>query len=168
MIYKRRIRWWCPSWHSINICTAVHYSLCITIQTCYYRYASCHMADTANSWTSVQPKYHLIQREMKPNVLTSCPVVYNCNCQMNLSGCHVTGGADRIVPGFQEWQLSQEESCWDLSRGKLLQHLQDVRAVVKLPFIVFFCALKAKSHHDNVSRSFTLRSGEQGYLKCHL
>lgn len=70
---------------------------------------------------------------------------------MNLCGCHVTGGADGIVPGLQKRQLSQQESCRDLSRRKLLQDLQDVRAVVKLPFIVFFRALKAKGHHHNVT-----------------
>lgn len=72
---------------------------------------------------------------------------------MNLSGCHVTGGADRIIPGLQQWQLGQQESCGDLSRGELLQDLQDVRAVVKLPFIVFFGALKARGYHHNVTSS---------------
>lgn len=83
---------------------------------------------------------------------------------MDLSGRHVAGGADGIVPGLQERQLRQQESRGDLGRGKLLQDLQDVRAVVKLPLIVFFRALKAKGHHRNV----TISSGVQGYLKCHV
>lgn len=56
---------------------------------------------------------------------------------MDLRGGAVPGGADGVVPGFQDRELGEQEAGRYPQGRELLQHLKECRTVGKLPLVVF-------------------------------
>ena len=155
------------SWHSMNICTAVYYSACTTIQTFCYRYASCHMAGTGFFWTTMQPKYHLIKREMK----TTIHYLLSCSLQLQLSDESLWVSCHR-----RNWQNSTwvsemvAESVRKLLRPQQKETPPGPPGCSGCCKTSIYCILPCSKSQRPPSQCYQVMpsSGEQGYLKCHL
>lgn len=69
--------------------------------------------------------------------LTSGAVREHGHGEVHLRGCAIPGGADGVVPGFQNRELGEQEASRHPQGRELLQHLQECGAVDELPLVVF-------------------------------
>lgn len=80
--------------------------------------------------------------------LTSGAVGEHSHGEVDLRGCAVPGGADGVVPGFQDRELGEQEAGRHPQGRELPQHLQECGTVGELPRVVLQ-GLKGKGGVSN-------------------
>lgn len=69
--------------------------------------------------------------------LTSGAVGEHGHGEVDFRGGAVPGGADGVVPGFQDRELGEQEAGRYPQGRELLQHLKECGTVGELPLVVF-------------------------------